>query len=87
MPVTLRSNRALSALGSPGWATALFAAFLALPIEKGTAAAVEAPPPEASIEQRVQALVLGLEDYIATNMKAFDVPGLAIGIVAGDKLV
>ena len=33
------------------------------------------------------ALVPELESYIANSMKAFDVPGLAIGIVAGDKLV
>src|SRR5262249_29046402 len=42
---------------------------------------------EASLEQRVQALVPSLEDYIAANMKGFDVPGLAIGIVTGDKLI
>jgi CubicO group peptidase (beta-lactamase class C family) len=42
---------------------------------------------EASIEQRVQALLPSLEDYIEANMKSFDVPGLAIGIVVGDKLV
>jgi CubicO group peptidase (beta-lactamase class C family) len=44
-------------------------------------------PPEASIEQQIEALAPSLKDYIATNMKSFDVPGLAIGIVAGDKLV
>lgn len=44
-------------------------------------------PPQASIERQVQALAPSLEDYIAANMKSFDVPGLAIGIVAGDKLV
>jgi len=39
------------------------------------------------IEKRIQELIPSLEGYIATGMKAFDVPGLAIGIVAGDKLV
>jgi CubicO group peptidase (beta-lactamase class C family) len=36
---------------------------------------------------RVHALVPELEAYAANGVKAFDVPGLAIGIVAGDKLV
>lgn len=39
------------------------------------------------MEERVRALMPDLEAYIASGMKAFDVPGLAIGIVAGDKLV
>jgi CubicO group peptidase (beta-lactamase class C family) len=44
-------------------------------------------PFEASIAQRVQALASSLEDYVAANMKSFDIPGLAIGIIAGDKLI
>jgi CubicO group peptidase (beta-lactamase class C family) len=87
MHLTLRSDRALSALGSPVTTSALLAATVALAVAVDGAAAAEATPPQASTEQRVQALVPSLEDYIATNMKAFDVPGLAIGIVAGDKLV
>jgi CubicO group peptidase (beta-lactamase class C family) len=47
-------------------------------------AATQTPPP---MEERVRALIPGLEAYIASGMKAFDVPGLAIGIVAGDTLV
>ena len=39
-----------------------------------------------AIEKRIQELIPSLEGYIATGMKAFDVPGLAISIVAGDKL-
>ena len=35
----------------------------------------------------VRDLVPGLEDYIRRGMEAFDVPGLAIGIVAGDDLI
>src|SRR5882724_8059246 len=42
---------------------------------------------EPSIEARVQALIPDLEAYIASGMKAFDSPGLAIGIVADDRLV
>jgi CubicO group peptidase (beta-lactamase class C family) len=34
-----------------------------------------------------KSLIPSLEGYIATGMKAFDVPGLAIGIGAGDKLI
>jgi CubicO group peptidase (beta-lactamase class C family) len=39
------------------------------------------------MEERVQALIPDLEPYVARGMNAFDVPGLAIGIVAGDRLV
>jgi CubicO group peptidase (beta-lactamase class C family) len=39
------------------------------------------------MEERVQALIPDLEPYVAGAMNAFDVPGLAIGIVAGDRLV
>ena len=87
MPLTLRSDRALSALDSPVTTSALLAAAITLAVAVHRAAATAPTPPEASIEQQVQALVPSLEDYIATNMKAFDVPGLAIGIVAGDKLI
>jgi CubicO group peptidase (beta-lactamase class C family) len=51
--------------------------------QRGEAASI---PSQASIERQVQALAPSLEDYIAANMKSFDVPGLAIGIV-GDKLI
>jgi CubicO group peptidase (beta-lactamase class C family) len=86
MPFMFRSACALSDLGSVARTSALvgFAAFF---IAAQTAAAAEATPTENSIEQRVQALVPSLEEYVAVNMKNFDVPGVAIGIVAGDKLV
>ena len=87
MPLTLRSDRALSALDSSVTTSALLAAAITLAVAVHRAAAAAPTPPEASIEQQVQALVPSLEDYIATNMKAFDVPALAIGIVAGDKLI
>src|SRR5262245_23970606 len=88
MPFTFRTSRALSALGSLAWTTALVAAFVVFLITAHqTAAAAEATPPETSIEQQIQALVPSLEDYISANMKSFDVPGLAIGIVAGVKLI
>jgi CubicO group peptidase (beta-lactamase class C family) len=46
-----------------------------------------AAEPDPSVESRVQAAIPEIEAYIADGMKAFDVPGLAIGIVANDKLI
>ena len=87
MPIMFQTGRALSALGSLACTTALVAAFVALSISSQTAAAAEATPSENSIEHQIQALVPSLEEYISANMKSFDVPGLAIGIVAGNKLI
>jgi CubicO group peptidase (beta-lactamase class C family) len=39
------------------------------------------------MEARISALIPALEAYIQSGMKAFDVPGLAVGIVTGDRLV
>src|SRR5262245_4130824 len=52
----------------------------------GMTAAQESPKPAAPMQDRVKALVPDLEAYIQSGMKAFDVPGLAIGIVTGDRL-
>ena len=41
----------------------------------------------APMEARVQALIPELEAYIQSGMKAFDVPGVAVGIVTGNRLV
>jgi len=87
MLVTTCPSRAFSSLGSSPRTRTLLAAAVLLAVTAHGAAAAKTVPPEASIEQRVQALVPSLEDYIAANMKSFDVPGLAIGIVAGDKLI
>jgi CubicO group peptidase (beta-lactamase class C family) len=51
----------------------------------GTAEAAESAP--AGLDGRLQAVIPSLETYIADGMKAFDMPGLAIGIVVGDRLV
>jgi CubicO group peptidase (beta-lactamase class C family) len=51
------------------------------------ARAAEPSKTDAAMEDRVKALIPELEAYTASGMKAFDVPGLAMGIVAGDKLV
>jgi CubicO group peptidase (beta-lactamase class C family) len=87
MPFMFRTGRALSGFGSLACARSFAAAVVALSIAAQTAAAAEATPSETSIEQRIQALAPSLEDYISANMKSFDVPGLAIGIVAGNKLI
>jgi CubicO group peptidase (beta-lactamase class C family) len=49
--------------------------------------AAESPKSEAPMAPRIEALIPELEDYVAKGMNAFDVPGLAIGIVTGDRLV
>jgi CubicO group peptidase (beta-lactamase class C family) len=49
--------------------------------------AAEPGKPNPKIEQSIQELAPKLEAYVANGMKAFDVAGVAIGIVAGDKLV
>lgn len=50
------------------------------------AAAAAPAGADESIGGRIEALIPDLETYIERNMKAFDSPGLAIGIVAGDEL-
>jgi CubicO group peptidase (beta-lactamase class C family) len=42
---------------------------------------------EANMEGRVQELTPDIEAYLVNGMKGFDIPGLAIGIVANDRLV
>src|SRR4030095_7965133 len=49
--------------------------------------AAEATQTPSTMEERVRVLLPDLEAYVARGMQAFDVPGLAIGMVAGDKLV
>ncbi len=49
--------------------------------------AAQAADPDPAVEARIVALVPKLESYIAEGMTAFDSPGLAICIVAGDNLV
>jgi CubicO group peptidase (beta-lactamase class C family) len=48
--------------------------------------AAEPGKPDPNIE-RIQELTHKLDEYVASGMKAFGVPGVAIGILAGDKLV
>ena len=53
----------------------------------GAGSEAYAAEPDPAVESRIQAAVPEIEAYIADGMKAFDVPGLAIGIIANDKLV
>ena len=43
--------------------------------------------PRDDIAARVRALVPDLERYVTTGMAAFDVPGTAVGVVGGDRLL
>lgn len=52
-----------------------------------SAVAKEPIKPDQTLEARIQNLVPDLEPYISSGMKAFDVPGLAIGIIANDRLL
>jgi CubicO group peptidase (beta-lactamase class C family) len=42
---------------------------------------------KATSEDRVQKLIPDIEAYITSGMKAFDMPGVAIGIVANNRLI
>ena len=52
-----------------------------------TAKAAEPSETKATIEGRVQELIPDIEAYITSGMKGFDIPGLAIGIVANNRLI
>ena len=67
-----------------GASSTLLGLFLAV---AGSGLAAQAADPDPATEARIAALVPRLESYIAEGMAAFDTPGLAIGIVVGDKLV
>ncbi|MGO1076228.1 serine hydrolase [Inquilinus sp. CA228] len=53
----------------------------------GPAAQAADPASGTPMDARIHALEPELEAYVAAGMKAFDTPGLAIGIVSGDSLV
>jgi CubicO group peptidase (beta-lactamase class C family) len=68
-------------------ATKIFVCLLIIGVccEAGLGAGPQTP--DQTLETRIQGLIPDVERYITSGMKAFDVPGLAIGIVANDKLV
>jgi CubicO group peptidase (beta-lactamase class C family) len=51
------------------------------------ARAAEPSEPGPSLEARIETLIPEIEIYTAGGMKAFDSPGLAVGIIANDRLV
>ena len=51
------------------------------------AKAAEPSTTKATIEGRVQELIPDIEAYVTSGMKVFDIPGLAIGIVANNRLI
>ena len=63
------------------------AAALSVASLQNAAWATQPSPSEPPVEARVQTLIPDIEAYIANGMKAFDSPGLAIGIVADDRLI
>src|ERR1700729_2549855 len=64
-----------------------FIATIALSCVIPTAAPAQPIAANPAMDARIQALIPDLEAYTRNAMQAFGVPGLAIGIVAGDRLV
>ena len=52
-----------------------------------SAKAAEPIKTELNMEGRVQELGPDIEAYVGNGMKGFDIPGVAIGIIANDRLV
>lgn len=66
------------------------ALFLSTPPSSSLVVAASGPEPqkpENAMAGRIQAVIPDLEAMIVEGMEAFDVPGLAIGLVTGDRLV
>ena len=80
--LTVRSHRTAFAGREP--TLVVIRCFLLALALAGLAPRVQA---QESMEDRIAALAPELEAYIAAGMKDFDLPGLAIGIVTGDRLV
>ncbi len=75
----------LDAAGRRGVLAAAAAAGVGAIVQTHVAKAAEQPAPD--IAARIQALLPELESRITQGMQALDLPGLAIGIVTGDRLV
>ncbi len=52
-----------------------------------TAPAADGSAASQAAETRIQTLIPDIESYITSGMKTFDLPAVAIGIIANDKLV
>jgi CubicO group peptidase (beta-lactamase class C family) len=89
IPMIVKSilSLALRAASVPLTAAAWLAAISTLAVPEQRAVAADDMATDGSIDQRLAAFIPNLEDYVSANMKSFDVPGLAIGIVAGNKVI
>lgn len=95
MTTASRQSNRVTSFAWPHASRSVMGVFLSLQIMAALSNAVfpsmalasETSKSTSTIEERIEALIPDLEAYIAGGMKAFDVPGLAIGIVVGDKLV
>jgi CubicO group peptidase (beta-lactamase class C family) len=67
--------------------TKIFLCLLIVGVWNAPGLAADPTKPDQALEARIQAGIPDVERYITSGMKVFDVPGLAIGIVANDKLV
>ncbi|QRM30367.1 serine hydrolase [Microvirga sp. VF16] len=65
----------------------LLAVALAILASQDVAKAAEPSESGPALGTRIQALIPEIETYAEGGMKAFDLPGLALGIVANDRLV
>jgi CubicO group peptidase (beta-lactamase class C family) len=68
------------------WAVCARASILSA-IALASLSLITARAAEPAMDARIQAMLPELERVVADGMTAFDMPGLAIGIVRGDRLV
>lgn len=80
-------ERSAARMGARATRPPVVVAFASLSIAAAVSASAQPSSSGAAMDARIQALIPALETYTAAGMKAFDVPGLAIGIVSGDRLV
>jgi CubicO group peptidase (beta-lactamase class C family) len=96
MIASCRSHRAVPA-GSPARPQAFPALGILLPlliaavlfgvIVPSVARAAESSESGGLLETQIGALIPEIETYVASGIRAFDTPGLALGVVANDRLV
>src|SRR5258708_3972986 len=96
MTIASGNGTVISPVGSPARALRFAGSILLWPVMvialhsailSNAARAADHPKSEPSIEERVRAVLPDIEAYVAAGMKTFDSPGLALGIVAGDRLI
>jgi CubicO group peptidase (beta-lactamase class C family) len=83
---TMESERQSRGISGISRAFLIIVALIGFDPDTATRAA-DVSKSDTATADRVQALIPDIEAYIASGMRGFDVPGLALGIVAGDKLI